>query len=427
MRKFLLVVLLIVLIIALLYKSPFSALYNYNRAKSLYDQAKYEESLPFFEKSLFADNKGILTRFYYVLALSKSKPVYSIQKKLYNMANSKINDEALRFAKAQAVVLRYNLLEGIENNYIYNATMGNDILRWDIKSFPLKVYFEDLNSVPSYYYDEILKAMNLWSGSTNFVKFEQIDNSQNANIVIRFKKTPKDICKNGVCEYAVAYTEPKIDDKILKQMVLTFYRTNPNNQGFTPREIFNTALHELGHTLGIMGHSDNPNDIMFSLKEDPNSLYALYRSADQSLSMRDLRTLVLLYRIEPTISNVLNLHSENFYYAPLILGNENVMLQRKLQEYKKYITNYPNLAAGYINIASVYGDLGDYKSALEALDVAEKLANNDDDLYLVMYNRSIIYFNSQDYNTAIEFANKAKSIKNDQSINDLISDIKKLQ
>ena len=138
MRKFLLIVLFIVLVIALVYKSPFSALYNYNKAKALYDSGQYEKAIPYFEKSLFADEKGIVARFFYVLDLTKCEPTYSIQKKLYDMAKSKINDEASKYAKAQAVSLRYKLLDGISNNYIYNAAMGNDIVRWDINSFPLK-------------------------------------------------------------------------------------------------------------------------------------------------------------------------------------------------------------------------------------------------------------------------------------------------
>ena len=428
MRKFLLAVLFVVLLIAMVYKSPFSALYNYNIAKKLYDNGQYEDSLPYFEKSLFADNKGLVARFFYVMALSKSKPLYSVQKKLYEMATSKIKDEASSYAKSQAMVLRYELLEGIENNYIYNAAMGSDIVRWDINSFPLKVYFENAKDVPDYYIAEVRRAMQTWANSTNFVKFKEISDYTDADIVIKFKKTEQNECKDDICEFSVAYTEPKIGkNNILEQMILTFYRTNPKNQGFTPREVYNTALHEIGHTLGIMGHSDYPGDIMYSMKEDSNSMLSLYNTSDQALSMRDLKTLVLLYRIEPTISNVANLHSENFYYPPLILGNDEILLQRKLIEYRNYILQYPNLPAGYINIASVYGDLGDTKSALMALDQAEKISKNPDDIYLIMYNRAIVYYNSQNYEQAMLFANKAKAINNNKNINDLISEIEHLK
>ena len=199
MRKILLTILFIVLVVALFYKSPFSAMYNYNKARALYNQRQYEQSLPYFEKSLFADPKGILARFFYVLALSKSEPKYSIQKKLFEMANSKIEDEASKYAKSQTMYLRYKLLDGIENNYIFNAAMGSDILRWDIRSFPLSVYIDSPNSVPPYYIESINRAMNLWSSRTNFVKFKQAQNPLDADILIRFENTPNDLCKGGIC------------------------------------------------------------------------------------------------------------------------------------------------------------------------------------------------------------------------------------
>lgn len=421
MRKFLLFVFLIVLVIALIYKSPFSALYNYNKAKALYQQEQYEQSLPYFEKSLFADSKGVLARFFYVLALSKSEPKYSVQKKLYEMSESKINDEASRYAKIQVRRLRYKLLEGLEYNYIHNALMGNDILRWDIKSFPLKVYFENPDSVPNYYVYSIEKAMELWSGSTNFVKFARVNDKNNADIYIRFIDNKK-VCDGGQCRFVTAYTEPKVSDKILKQMTLTFYKTNPLNKGFSQGEIYNTALHELGHTLGIMGHSDNPEDLMFSMSDSENSKYYPYA---QSMSKGDLQTLVLLYRLKPTISNGKILENENFYYPPLIIGSDDVRLQKKLEEYKSYIKEYPEMAAGYVNLASVYGDMGDFESVLKTLEKAEIYAQTVDEKYIVNYNKAVVYYNMQQYEKALNSAKIAQSIKNEQSIQDLINDILK--
>ena len=53
------------------------------------------------------------------MALSKSKPTYSVQKKLYEMAINLPQDEASKVAKVQASALRYKLLDGVDNNYIY--------------------------------------------------------------------------------------------------------------------------------------------------------------------------------------------------------------------------------------------------------------------------------------------------------------------
>jgi tetratricopeptide (TPR) repeat protein len=425
MRKVLLFILFIVLIIALVYKSPFSAMYNYNKARDLYNQKQYEKALPYFERSLFADKNGILARFYYTLALSKAKPTYSVQKKLYEMSDSKINDEATKLAKTQILVMRSNLLKGLENNYIYNASTGNDILRWDIKSFPLKVYFENKNEVPEYYYQNINKALSLWSNKTNFVKFEETKDVSKANVIIKFKEYSSNNCENGICKYVVAYTEPQIiKDKTLSQMVLTFYKTNPKNNHFTPREIYNTALHEIGHTLGIMGHSDNEYSIMYPQKIDfKNPL----NFPEQELKTIDINTLVLLYRLEPTITNTKDLKSETFYYPPLILGNDNVRILKKLEEIKEYIKQYPTLPAGYINIASVYADLGKFDLALNELDKAYNLANTTDEKYLIQYNRAIIYFNQQDYEKSLKYTNLAKGLKNTQEIDNFIQEIEKIK
>lgn len=400
----------------------------YNKAKTLYTAGKYEESLSVFERSLFADSKSVLARFYYVLALSKSEPTYEVQKKLYMMGNSKIEDEAKKYARYQAVYLRHKLLEGVEDNYIYNATSGNDIVRWDIKTFPLKIYFEDISSVPSYYKEDIDRALKQWTIRTNFVKFVETSNPEEAHILIKFKDLPEDVCSDGVCKYTIAYTDPIIgSDNLLKKMNLTFYKTNPRQQYFSSLEVYNTALHEIGHTLGIMGHSDNKSDLMFSSNENNMNMYALYRSDFQYLSLRDLRTLALLYRLEPTVTNVKNIDKSNLYYSPLILGSVDARLRQKLAELKKYIADYPNLAAGYINIASVYSDMGDFDAAITALDKANALSKVTDEMYLVSYNKAIIYYNKQDYSKALEYAQQAKSIKDNPNIDKLILEINNLQ
>lgn len=423
MRKFLLFLLFAVLVVALFYKSPFSALYNYNKAKALYDTKQYEQSLPYFERSLFADSKGVLARVFYVLALSKSKPTYSVQKKLYEMSISPLQDEASSIAKTQVRVLRRNLLNGLSDNYISNAVYGNDILRWDIRTFPLKVYFEGENTVPVHYVEAINLAMNLWTTNTNFVKFQKVNSSNEANIVVSFKDVKKEECDKGVCNYVVAYTEPSIDNKLLKRMNLVFYKTDPLNKDFSKDAIFNTAVHELGHTLGIMGHSDRETDLMHAQKD--NSLW--YGSFRKALSLRDLQTLVLLYRIEPTITNVENLKSESFYYAPIILGSNDEMLEKKLKEFKDYVQKYPEIAAGYINMASVYSDMGDFEQSLKVLELANMFAKTTDELYIVHYNKAITYYNLQDYDKALELANSAQSIKDTQDVKVLISDIERIK
>lgn len=423
-RQILLLTLFCVLIFALFYKSPFSAQLNYNKGKKLYLAGQYEQANKFFEKSLFADSKGILTRFYYAMSLSKMNPSYSVQKKIYELSTSDINDEASKMAKFQAAHIKYSLLNDVKDNYIYNASSGNDIIRWNIKTFPLKVYIQESNEAPPYYTENIKKALDIWASKTNFIKFTYTDTPNSANIEIKFAKI-NNADKSG--KYVIAYTEPAISskDNTLQKMTLTFYTTNPLGQPFSKTEIFNTALHETGHTLGIMGHSDNPNDAMYSM-QNLQTESGFYKSEDYSLTNRDINTLVLLYRLEPTISDTPNLKSEYFYYPPLIIGSDDERLHKKLDEYTQYIKKYPDMASGYINIASVYANMGDFDSAERMLNKAAMLNETDDEKFLIEYNRAILYYNTQQFDKAKEFAQKAKAVKNDKNADILISEIEKL-
>lgn len=85
------------------------------------------------------------------------------------------------------------------------------------------------------------------------------------------------------------------------------------------------------------------------------------------------------------------------------------------------------MAAGYINLASVYVDLGDFDSALREINKAEQLANTKDEQFLVHYDRAIIYYNQQKYSSALEAAQHAQAIKNENNVQELIKDIEKIK
>ena len=146
--------------------------------------------------------------------------------------------------------------------------------------------------------------------------------------------------------------------------------------------------------------------------------------AAQRLSSRDINTLVLLYRIEPTITNTPNLVSETFYYAPLIIGEDEERITQKINEYTNYINKYPKISSGYINLASAYADAGEFDRALSILNKGEVYVKSNDEKFLIEYNRAVVYFNQQKYNQALEAAYAAKAIKEDNAVNELINEIK---
>ena len=395
--------------------------YYFNKGKNLYNAGQYDASIKFFERSLQANPDNSASRYFLTLALTKGTPTYSHQQALYLMANSKNKDIAQSYAKSQLFGLKERLIEGMEDNYIYSAVLNKDILRWNIESFPLKVYFEQ--TTPAYR-ENIKKAFEQWAKASGFLQFQEVYKPEDANIEIKFSNYADPKCTSANCNYVIATTTNSTDRyNRLDKMIINFYKTNPFGEEFSPSEIYNTALHEIGHTLGISGHSDNPHDVMYASNHKVSGVFSPYSHNIIYLSKRDLNTLALLYRLAPSITNSKGWYYENLYYPPLILGNDEEVLKKKLDEYQNYIDKYPNYCGGYINIATVYSSMGNNKKAQNALDKANELATNNDEKYLINYNRAVLYYNNQDFKSALNSAKEALAIKNDERTNALVQDI----
>jgi len=398
-----------------------SSPYYFNKGKTLYNAGQYDASVKFFERSLQTNPKNTASRYFLTLALTKGTPTYSHQETLYYMSNSKTHDMAQSYAKSQIYAMKERLIEGMEDNYIYSAVQNKDILRWNTETFPLKVYFEQTK--PSYR-EYIKRAFDQWGKASGFLQFKEVYKPEECNIEIKFSPYAGPKCTGPNCPYVVATTTNTTDKyNRLNKMIITFYNTNPHGEDYTNTEIYNTALHEIGHALGISGHSDNPSDVMYAGNHKVSGDFLRSSEDIFYLSKRDLNTLALLYRLAPSITNSRGWFYENLYYPPLILGNNEEILKKKLDEYQQYVDKYPNYSGGYINLATVYSSMGKNKKAQEALDKAFELATNDNEKYLIYYDRAVMYYNNQDFESALNCAKEAQQIKNDETANALIKDI----
>ena len=61
----------------------------------------------------------------------------------------------------------------------------------------------------------------------------------------------------------IAYTLPETTSNKLNKMSMVLNLTNIDGERFTPNQIYNTALHEVFHALGFMGHSFEKGNIMY--------------------------------------------------------------------------------------------------------------------------------------------------------------------
>lgn len=375
-------------------------------------------------KNLKPKNKEY--QYNYVYALSSLRPVYNIQKEMFQLSQDKSNDSASQLAQVQINFWKSKINKTYGDNYIEQTPYDGKVLRW--ATFPLRIYidFPEGDKLPEYYESEISNAFAQWQSSSGFLKFDFTDNKKDAQIAVKFLPLPKNNCKQGVCKYVVAYTEPLIRGNSLKKMTITMYDKDAYGNYFSDKEIYNTILHEIGHALGIMGHSFSTDDLMYmSRAEEGKNIYTRFRSDFQYISAKDINTVTLLYNLVPDITNISRskIKKEKLIYPPILLGSLDDMQNWKVKEAQNYIKNAPDLPGGYIDLAIAYATLGQKTKALSALRKALMLSKTNDDKYIVYYNLSVLEMNSKNLSKALEYAHQAQQIADTDEVADLISNI----
>ncbi len=419
----------IIIVIAALVFVKFLPAYFYSAGERSYKERNYVEAYKNFAaaRRLAPSNKDY--RYNYVLALAHLKPTLKVQKEMFAISqDNRHDDSARRLAQNQIETWQMKVLSAYGSNYIEQVPLDSHILRWNLKSMPLDVSIEtpEGDTLPQYYNEEITKAFMQWQNSTGFIKFNFTDKPTKADIVVKFMALPESNCSASGCKYVVAFTNPTFKGNILKKMTITLYDKDAYGNYFSDKELYNTILHEIGHALGIMGHSYSTDDLMYmSSRETQDKIFTRFRSSFQYLSAKDLNTLRLLYNMTPTITDtpLKEIDSEGLIYSPVVLGSAEEMGNQKLKEAENYIKNAPDLPGGYIDLAVAYAQLGKLRKASENLDKALQLAKTDQDKYVIYYNYAVVYLNNNKPDSALKYAQTAQRINNSEEVRDLISNI----
>ena len=403
--------------------------YYYWHGQNYYKKQDYVKAHKNFKNAYVFNKHNKDYRYYYVKTLLNLSPCATVQKELFEIASSPQQDSAQQIADRRINKWRNEIITSAGDNYIEQVPLDKGIIRWNEKKFPLKVAIVDASdnkNLPLYYRTEIIRAFGQWQAATDFINFAMTNSTESADILIRISPTPNDMCSGQNCRYVVGFTTPDYKGTELYNMTITLYTHDPFGNFFSDKELYNTILHEIGHALGIMGHSYSSEDLMYMTADDDNSFYAPYRSSFQYLSSKDVNTVKLLYKLIPDITNTpLNDFSKKgLIYAPIILGTSTDISSRKLKEAKNYIKNAPEIAGGYIDLGIAYAELNKQKEALKAMSKAYELAKSDNEKYMITYNLAVMNMNKGDLDAALKYAREAKELYNSEEIKDLIMNIK---
>lgn len=159
--------------------------------------------------------------------------------------------------------------------------------RWSANRMPLKIYLKPGDGVPGYkpsYGQALENALADWikalEGKMSIVK---VDDATKGDIVVKWTNdltAGVNRSEGGDVRYSA--TAAGIDHADVTLLTLDPSPTVRLNDSL----VYWISLHELGHGLGIVGHSRNPADIMF---------FSAPQKVNPQLSSRDVQTIRRLY------------------------------------------------------------------------------------------------------------------------------------
>ncbi|PWT94645.1 MAG: hypothetical protein C5B53_12665 [Candidatus Melainabacteria bacterium] len=285
-----------------------------------------------------------------------------------------------------------SLVSNGPNDYLGDATQ-NGMTRWSPDLMPLKVYIKNGAAVPNFrpeFVDILKQAFADWSqGSSGKVTFVFTDDENSANIVCSWTNNPKEMMSSAEGGHAMVIPDAQ---GILKSIVILL-TVNPSGAVVTEKFARRVDLHEIGHALGLLGHSKNPDDIMFSSlppgdldcalnERDKNTIIALYSCDPSKVASRPLDVSRLMMSGDPT-STVMRTVKLNAEASEAMKNKSFAIAVAKLEEAHKLdpsnqIIN-SNLGSAYANCAVIAFMLRNFPQAdkyfSQALPLLEKGTN----------------------------------------------------
>lgn len=183
------------------------------------------------------------------------------------------------------------------DDYLQDA-LESGFHRWSDSRMPLKVYIEPVEKLDGYEerYDVYLRESFFdWSKALDKkVTFVFVDDPNKANISCHWTDDPEKLgngTENG---------ETRI--RMAGQNIVTgsiYLRAKEKDGGFPMSDqlVITTCLHEIGHALGLSGHSPNPKDVMF--------FSVPLADVERKITARDKNTMMKIYSREKSIQSLL--------------------------------------------------------------------------------------------------------------------------
>jgi hypothetical protein len=192
----------------------------------------------------------------------------------------------------------------LNDNYV--DILGKKIFRWNDKTHYLMIYIQDGRDQPGWNPENIQRvqaAFSEWERAMSpRFRFIYMPDTRGSDVTVSWKGFSEKEHRGDKAGQNSTITW----GKYLQKNDIEIALNNSKGVPYNPIVIQSVALHEIGHMLGIKGHSNQPQDVMAAASD----LYNL--TAPQHLTQRDVNTLKLIYQEKPNYTNPENVHLSNF-------------------------------------------------------------------------------------------------------------------
>lgn len=267
------------------------------------------------------------------------------------------------------------------DSYFREICKNGKIVRWSKDSMPLKVYIQDSSGLPEYYREVVMNAYQTWQrASEGLVSFEFVETPQEADMKCYFKSIDN---KDSIGVHAFSVNGTSITDS-----VIVFNKADAKGHSLDSKQLYSSALQEIGHSLGLTGKSPSIYDVMYPIGTKFNT----------EITPRDLKTLALLYSVIPDISNkpVSALEKSQLFTPSEILATLNVPVNDD--------TDLSEVVGGdvetHLALAEQYRKRAEYTKAAQEYQIVAQMKTDRRSKSEVYYEIAVMYLDAEEFDNA---------------------------
>lgn len=179
--------------------------------------------------------------------------------------------DAFPLAKSGEQTIRLSVITGRKNvqDYYEDCCMGKAVHRWTPGRFPLRLYVANGRGVPGYrpqFNQMAINAFAAWSkGSGDRLSYVVVNDPRGANVTLDWTADPSKMnIPNAQGQTYFEFMRSGNGNNTIKGAkisILTVWRHDESILTDTAMNM--VCVHEIGHALGLSGHSPRHTDIMF--------------------------------------------------------------------------------------------------------------------------------------------------------------------